>query len=716
MKSIRVLVVDDDMALAKLTAKTLSREASDFSVDIAGGGQECLEHLSENRVDCILSDYQMPRMNGMELLKRLKAKGDDTPFIFVTGQGNEEVAREAFKEGAYDYFTKDAEFAHFTRIINSIEQAVRQAQANRERETAVEFVRIVNENEGIGDLIKATTAFFQKQSGCSAVGIRLKDGEDYCSTGGELCDGEEYESLALLPLRFGKDRLGLLQLNDRRKGMFSPEVIRLWERLADKLAVAVAKCLAEDELRKSEYRYRLLFENMPDGFAYCKMLSDDNGNPVDFVYLAVNSAFGRLTGLDNVVGKKATEAITGIKESHPELLEAYGRVALTGLPEKFEIEFNPLGIWLRVSVYSAENGYFTAIFDNITERRRMENELRESQAKFRWLYESNLLGVAFWNIEGCFIEANSAFYELIGFEPEDARADKWQGITPPEWLQRDNEAFEEIRQNGFCKPYEKEYIRRDGRRVPALITGGMLAGSDHDGIAFIIDISERKELERQKEEFMAMMTHDLKSPIATILGYCDLIVRTLDKKDMDLVDGIQAGAAKLKELIDNFLTLTKLEAGKVMLNPEPTDISVLLEKAGKEFSIVAARKGIFFQMEVSSVPRIPLDWKYMERAISNLVQNAINYTDAGGRVLIKAESGQGPYISISVKDDGAGIPQDDLDKIFQKYYRSPKTSGIKGTGLGLAIVKLVVDAHNGRVEVRSEAGKGSEFTIFLPLK
>jgi PAS domain S-box-containing protein len=134
---------------------------------------------------------------------------------------------------------------------------------------------------------------------------------------------------------------------------------------------------AEEALLRSEQHYRSLFENMLDGFAYCKMLFDDRGRPIDFIYLEVNSAFEGLTGLENVVGKKITEVIPGIKESYPELFEIYGRVALTGQPEKFEIDFKPLKAWFSISVYSMEREYFAAVFDNITERKRAEEELKK---------------------------------------------------------------------------------------------------------------------------------------------------------------------------------------------------------------------------------------------------------------------------------------------------------------------------------------------------
>jgi len=130
-----------------------------------------------------------------------------------------------------------------------------------------------------------------------------------------------------------------------------------------------------EALRESEESYRSLFENMLDGFAYCRMLYDDQDRPVDFVYLDVNKAFERLTGLENIIGEKVSEAIPGIRELNPELIEIYGRVALTGKTEMFEIDFKPLAKWMSVSVYSMRKGYFVAVFDDITDRKLYEKKL-----------------------------------------------------------------------------------------------------------------------------------------------------------------------------------------------------------------------------------------------------------------------------------------------------------------------------------------------------
>jgi len=142
---IRIVIVDDDPEIGRFMKMKLMSEAPHFKIVTKGGGRECLDYLRKNEADCILSDYQMPVMDGMVLLRELKNIGCGIPFIFVTGQGNEQLAREAFKNGAYDYFTKEIGFAHFARIINSIEQAVSHRQAIYERKKLEGELMLVKE-------------------------------------------------------------------------------------------------------------------------------------------------------------------------------------------------------------------------------------------------------------------------------------------------------------------------------------------------------------------------------------------------------------------------------------------------------------------------------------------------------------------------------------------------------------------------------------------
>jgi PAS domain S-box-containing protein len=165
-----------------------------------------------------------------------------------------------------------------------------------------------------------------------------------------------------------------------------PEIVRSGRpvRLFGSLQDITESKLTEKALKESENLYRSLFENMLNGFAYCQMIFKE-GRSQDLLYLSVNKAFEKLTGLKNVAGRKITEVIPGIKESNPELLEIYGRVALTGKPESFEDYLEPLKAWLFISVYSPAKGYIIAVFDNITARKREEEEIRKSHEELRML-------------------------------------------------------------------------------------------------------------------------------------------------------------------------------------------------------------------------------------------------------------------------------------------------------------------------------------------
>ncbi len=171
---------------------------------------------------------------------------------------------------------------------------------------------------------------------------------------------------------------------------------------------------AEAALRANEARYRSLFENMLDGFAYCRMIFDPQRRPVDFIYLEVNEAFGKLTGLEGAAGKPVSEVIPGLRSSHPEVFEIYGRVAATGKPERFEIEIESLGSCFSVSVYCPQPDHFVAVFDNITERKRAAEALQANEEHYRVLSETMPSGVVYRDVEGRIISLNPAAERILG--------------------------------------------------------------------------------------------------------------------------------------------------------------------------------------------------------------------------------------------------------------------------------------------------------------
>lgn len=171
--------------------------------------------------------------------------------------------------------------------------------------------------------------------------------------------------------------------------------------------------------QKVEILYRSLFEHMLEGLAYCQMIYE-NDTPVDFVYLEVNEMFEKLSGLKNVVGKKITEIIPDIKASNPELFDIYGRVAKSGQAETFETFSNSFGGWLSVSVYSPENGYFIAVFENITERKKSVDKLKEMELRYRTLFEGSPYGVVIFDPETTgFVDFNEQVCKQLGYTREE---------------------------------------------------------------------------------------------------------------------------------------------------------------------------------------------------------------------------------------------------------------------------------------------------------
>ncbi|WP_321508223.1 PAS domain S-box protein [uncultured Methanoregula sp.] len=171
-------------------------------------------------------------------------------------------------------------------------------------------------------------------------------------------------------------------------------------------------------LRESEQKYRTLFENMLEGFAYCRMIYDNDDKPADWEYLDVNTTFAQLTGLHDIKGRRVLEAIPGIRDLTPELFDTYSRVASTGISETFEINFKPLKKWLNVSAFSPQKGYFVAVFDDITERKQAEGALRESEEKYRVLVENAQEGIAVVQ-DHFFVFFNDWLPTVSGYSPEE---------------------------------------------------------------------------------------------------------------------------------------------------------------------------------------------------------------------------------------------------------------------------------------------------------
>jgi PAS domain S-box-containing protein len=245
-------------------------------------------------------------------------------------------------------------------------------------------------------------------------------------------------------------------------------------------------------------------------------------------------------------------------------------------------------------------------------------------------------------------------------------------------------------------------------------------GETMGSVTVIQDISHLKELDKMKSEFVAMVTHELRAPIAAVEQQLTVILNKMagevTQKQEQLLSRAKERTKGLLDLIKDLLDLSKIEAGKMVQYKEPLLLQEVIQRVVELMRAQAENKKIDLQFSPSSqLSMIHADRNSMEGIFTNLISNAIKYTPEGGRVVVQLGE-EGGFVKASVSDTGIGIKKDDLSRIFDRFYRvkSSETRQIVGTGLGLSIVKSIVDAHLGSISVESEEGGGTTFTVLLP--
>ncbi len=286
----------------------------------------------------------------------------------------------------------------------------------------------------------------------------------------------------------------------------------------------------------SEQSLELLFENMMTGFAYCQMIYDNTGVASDFIYLKVNQAFGELTGLKDVVGKRVTEVIPDIKLSQPDLLATYGRVASQGKSERFEIYFHPLSMYLAIVVYSPQKDYFVAIFENITERKNAEMALRKNEERFTLALKAAKMGIWDWNMESNIVYWSPEVLTITGKETFDGTVEGFSAIVYPDDRDRVTAEFGKWIETGEEYEIEFRIIHANGNIVWISSFGRVFYDENHKPQRMITtaqDITERKKIHAELEAKTAEMEKFFKLTVGREIQMADLKkkIREIEKKD-----------------------------------------------------------------------------------------------------------------------------------------------------------------------------------------
>jgi PAS domain S-box-containing protein len=499
--------------------------------------------------------------------------------------------------------------------------------------------------------------------------------------------------------------------------------------------------------------YESIFDNMLDGLAYCQMIFDTQKRPVDFMYIRVNKNFEELTGLKEAEGKKVTELIPGIAAANPELLKIYGRVSLTGKQEKFETYIAPLARWFSVSVYSPKKKFFVALFQNITDQKRITKDLEEAKTAARNVLEDlqaeretlalanakdeALLasigdGVIATERDGRIMFMNQAAKKMVGREFEDVQGK----ILFDTVLIVDD--------GGNPVPHEKRplyfalagtittttgpayyYLRKNGTKFPVAIKASpIFLGQEIIGaIAVFRDVTREKEIDQMKTDFINVAAHDLRTPITAVKGFTQMILRgdfgpTPGGEIGQALHDIEEGADRMVDIINDYLTVSRIRLGKFTIVREMLDIATLIKRAVGEVTVSLKDRPIkIIQRVEAHVPPVTADQSKLLQVLVNLLDNALKYTEQG-TITVKAESTD-TLVKISVSDTGTGIAADLLPLLFEPYYKGKPgvaTSSHDGSlGLGLNICKIIVEAHGGQIGVESELRQGSTFFFTLPI-
>jgi two-component system phosphate regulon sensor histidine kinase PhoR len=247
-------------------------------------------------------------------------------------------------------------------------------------------------------------------------------------------------------------------------------------------------------------------------------------------------------------------------------------------------------------------------------------------------------------------------------------------------------------------------------------TGGGMRGA----IAVFHDISRLKQLEKIRQDFVANVSHELRTPLTTIKGYAETLLEGALKEEVALqfVQVIKRQSDRLTKIVEDLLTLSKIELKEFQLKVEVLSFPELFEDVLHDIQEAAEKKKISISIGLPAPLMVKADRNYLEQILINLIDNAIKYGREGGEITLAAIQKDGGEIEVSVRDNGIGIPQEDLPRIFERFYRVDKgrSRDLGGTGLGLSIVKHLVQAHGGRIWAESRQGEGSTFYFTLPIK
>ncbi len=487
------------------------------------------------------------------------------------------------------------------------------------------------------------------------------------------------------------------------------------------LILMVTQRLAHD-VQTQEHNYASLYNSMREGMALHEIIYDADSRPIDYRVLDVNPAYETILGLkrENVIGETASTLYGADAAPY---LDIYAEVSATGQPASFDTYFPLLDKHFKISAFRPEPGQFATIFEDVTERKRAEDALTESEGKFRGVFETSRDFTFISTLDGKILDNNEAVRDFFGYSLDEIRT---MNISDFYAQPGERERFRDIvAQKGYVEGHELKLRKKDGTIIDGEVT--VVTRKDKDGniVGFqgsVRDVTERRVLERrllQTEKLSSIGTmisgvaHELNNPLTSIIGNVQLLMRK------DIPDEVRE---KLNVVFRESQRSARIVSGLLAFarerKPErrPTDINEIIAESVKsgEYEMGANNIGVRLLLD-DGLPKTLCDPFQLRQVFINVINNARDamVENGGGTLAVRTSRKEGKIV-IEFEDNGPGISEERLKRIFDPFFTTKEVG--EGTGLGLSMAYGIINEHNGTISADSQPGNGTTFTIMLPIR
>ena len=356
-------------------------------------------------------------------------------------------------------------------------------------------------------------------------------------------------------------------------------------------------------------------------------------------------------------------------------------------------------------------------------------DLREREAKVRRLVDANIIGICIYNLDRRILEANDAFLGMVGYSRDDVISGRlsFAGLTPPEWAGADERLLAELASTGTWRPAEKDFFRKDGSRVPVLVGGATFGELRHEGVGFVVDLTQRKRAEAELAhanrvatmgQLSASIAHEVNQPLAALLTNAETAVRWLARqppnleKAKPLIDRIIGDGKRAADIVSRIRDFSK----KAAAQKEDLEINEAILEIMTLAGAAVSDHGVSVKMRLSErLPPVLGDRIQLQQVILNLIMNAIEamseVEERSRELLISTSEFESGGVLVAVSDSGPGLPPANLARIFEAFYTTKST----GLGMGLSICRSIVEAHGGRLWATPNEPHGAVFCMMLPI-